>query len=78
MKEEWGDLVFALVNLARHLNIQAEEALQGANNRFVERFGFIERKIKEQGRELSGATLEEMDALWEKRKRNSRRKNKPR
>ena len=49
MKEEWGDLVFALVNLARHLNIQAEEALQGANNRFAERFGFIERKIKEQG-----------------------------
>ena len=68
MKEEWGDLVFALVNLARHLNIQAEEALQGANNRFAERFGFIERKIKEQGRELSGATLEEMDALWEKAK----------
>ncbi|HPZ81670.1 MAG TPA: nucleoside triphosphate pyrophosphohydrolase [Candidatus Atribacteria bacterium] len=68
MEEEWGDLVFALVNLARHLNIQAEEALQGANNRFTERFGFIEKEIKEQGRELCSVTLEEMDVLWEKAK----------
>ncbi len=68
MKEEWGDLVFALVNLARHLGIQAEEALQGANDRFTERFGFMEKEIKEQGRELSGVTLEEMDSLWEKAK----------
>lgn len=68
MEEEWGDLVFALVNLARHLNIQAEEALQKSNNRFTERFDFIEKEIREQGRELGSVTLEEMDALWEKAK----------
>ena len=68
MKEEWGDLIFALVNLARHLGVEAEDALQGANNRFAERFSFIESEIKEQGRELSGVALEEMDALWEKAK----------
>ncbi|MGC8777668.1 MAG: nucleoside triphosphate pyrophosphohydrolase [Candidatus Caldatribacteriaceae bacterium] len=69
MEEEWGDLIFALVNLARHLHIQPEEALRKSCDRFVRRFGFVEKKIKSEGKTLENATLEEMDALWEKAKR---------
>lgn len=69
VEEEWGDLVFALVNLARHLHIQPEEALRKSCDRFVRRFGFIERKVREEGKRLGEVTLEEMDALWEEAKR---------
>jgi len=69
MEEEWGDLLFALVNLARHLSIQPEEALQKSCNRFIERFHFIEQRIREEGKSLEEVPLEEMDALWEEAKR---------
>ncbi|NSW76153.1 MAG: nucleoside triphosphate pyrophosphohydrolase [Candidatus Atribacteria bacterium] len=69
MEEEWGDLVFALVNLARHLGIQPEEALRKSCDRFVRRFEFIEKRIKGEGKALEDMTLEEMDALWEEAKR---------
>ena len=69
MEEEWGDLVFALVNLARHLHIQPEEALRKSCDRFVRRFGFVEKRVKEEGKTLENVTLEEMDALWEEAKR---------
>lgn len=69
MEEEWGDLVFALVNLARHLGIQPEEALRKSCDRFVRRFEFIEKRVKGEGKALEDMTLEEMDALWEEAKR---------
>ncbi|MCX7667843.1 MAG: nucleoside triphosphate pyrophosphohydrolase [Atribacterota bacterium] len=69
MEEEWGDLVFALVNLARHLEIQPEEALRKSCDRFVRRFEFIEKRVKDEGKALEDVTLEEMDALWEEAKR---------
>lgn len=68
LEEEWGDLVFALVNLARHLGIQPEDALQRTCNRFAERFAFVEESLKASGKSLAEASLEEMDALWEKAK----------
>jgi MazG family protein len=66
---ELGDLLFALVNLARHERLDPEEALRGANERFIARFGYIEKTLREQGREPQGAGLAEMDALWDEAKK---------
>lgn len=67
--DEYGDILFSLVNLARWLTIDAESALRQANQRFRQRFAHIERRVTEQGRSLSDLTLEEMDALWNEAKR---------
>ena len=61
---ETGDLLFALVNLARHVGADPESALRGTNAKFERRFGYIERALAAQGRSLEGASLAEMDALW--------------
>jgi MazG family protein len=66
--EEMGDLLLSLVNLSRFLSVEAEDALSGAVDRFLRRFAYVERKIQEQGRTLSEATLDEMDAFWEEAK----------
>lgn len=68
IQEEIGDLLFVVVNLARHLDADAETALKLTNRKFRRRFSFIENKLKEQGKELSEATLAEMDALWNEAK----------
>jgi ATP diphosphatase len=65
---ETGDLLFAVVNLARHSQVNPEMALRGANAKFERRFGYIERALAAQGRNLEGASLEEMDALWNEAK----------
>jgi len=65
---ELGDVLFALANLARHLHVEAESALQGANARFMRRFEHIERRLGDAGRALESATLEEMDRLWDEAK----------
>jgi ATP diphosphatase len=65
---ETGDLLFALVNLARHSKVDPEMALRGANAKFERRFGYIERALTAQGRALESASLEEMDALWNEAK----------
>jgi len=62
---EIGDLLFAVVNYARWLEVDAEAALREANLRFRRRFRQLEREASRQGRELSDMTLEEMDSLWE-------------
>jgi tetrapyrrole methylase family protein/MazG family protein len=62
---EMGDLLFAVVNYARWLGVDPEAALREANIRFRRRFGQLEMAAKAMGRELSGMSLEEMDALWE-------------
>ncbi len=66
---ELGDLLFAVVNLARHLGLDAETALREATARFMQRFREVERRALAQGREVQRLTLEEMDALWEAAKR---------
>jgi nucleoside triphosphate diphosphatase len=68
LAEETGDLMFALVNLARHVDANPEMALRGANAKFERRFGYIERALAAQGRTLESATLQEMDALWDEAK----------
>ena len=67
--EETGDLMFALVNLVRHVDANPEMALRGANAKFEKRFAYIERALAERGRSLEDATLEEMDALWNESKK---------
>ena len=68
INEEFGDLIFALVNLGRHLKVDPEEALKKANKKFVTRFKFIEDEIKSQGRNLEDTSLEEMEQLWQSAK----------
>ena len=68
IKDEVGDILFSIVNLARHLNVEPEEALRHSNSKFKTRFAYIEQQLKKQGRGPTDATLEEMDQLWEEAK----------
>jgi MazG family protein len=68
--EEIGDLLFVVANLARHLKVDPEAALRAANAKFTRRFKFIEAELEAQGRTASGASLEEMEALWQKAKQS--------
>ncbi len=63
--EEIGDVLFAVVNLARYLDIPAEDALRKTNQKFTSRFSKVEEGIKAQGKELEDVSIEEMDAIWE-------------
>jgi nucleoside triphosphate diphosphatase len=69
---EIGDLVFALANLARHLDVDPEAALRGTNAKFERRFSYIEQSLEQQGIALADAGLETMDALWVEAKRRER------
>lgn len=71
IQREMGDLLFACVNLARKLGVDAEAALRGATDRFTRRFEYVEDRLRERGRTPRDATLAEMDALWEEAKRDS-------
>lgn len=62
--EEYGDLLFAMVNLGRHLEIDAETALIAANDKFKRRFDFIEKSLKDAGSSLEAADLDEMENIW--------------
>ena len=66
--DEIGDLLFAVVNLARHLNVDGETALRRANAKFERRFGAIEEALRARGRRLEDAPLDEMEALWQQAK----------
>ncbi|UCG43982.1 MAG: nucleoside triphosphate pyrophosphohydrolase [candidate division WOR-3 bacterium] len=70
--EEVGDLLFALVNLSRHLGVDAESALRDANRKFIGRFRRVEAEFAEKGRSLDQATLEEMDRVWDEVKSRDR------
>lgn len=70
--EETGDLMFALVNLARHVDADPETVLRATNAKFERRFAYIEKALAAKGRSLDGATLEEMDALWNEAKTATR------
>ncbi len=63
---EMGDLLFAVVNLARHLKVDPEEALYLANKRFVERFQKLTSEVEKEGKKLTELTLSEMDQIWER------------
>lgn len=69
LENEIGDLLFVLVNLARFVKIDPEQALRRTNSKFRERFAYIERKLAERGKKPSESTIEEMEALWQEAKR---------
>ena len=64
-REEMGDLLFVVANLARKLGVEPEDALRGANAKFVRRFGFIEAELAKDGRTPDQSDLAEMDGLWD-------------
>jgi ATP diphosphatase len=69
-RDELGDLLFTLVNLGRHLGIDAEEALRTTCQRFASRFLFIEKQLHVDGKRLEDTPLEELEALWQQAKRH--------
>lgn len=69
IKDEFGDMLFVLVNLGRHLKLDSEAALAGTNNKFRRRFHAIELALRQQGRTLDEASLDEMETLWQQAKR---------
>jgi len=74
MECELGDVLFALVNYARHLHLDAECALTGTNNRFTKRFNFVEERVKESGKPWDTFTLDELDEFWKEAKRREQKK----
>ncbi|MBM3636739.1 MAG: nucleoside triphosphate pyrophosphohydrolase [Alphaproteobacteria bacterium] len=66
--EEVGDLLFAVVNLARHLKVDPEQALRLANSKFTKRFNYIEAELDVKNKPIKNATLDEMEALWHEAK----------
>jgi len=68
VEDEVGDLFFVLVNIARYLSVDPESALRKTNRKFRRRFNWLEDRLREQGRSLEEATLEEMEALWQQAK----------
>src|ERR1035438_3783258 len=69
MEDELGDMLFVLVNLARFVKVDPEQALRRTNAKFRERFGYIERKLAESGRKLEDSNIAEMEELWQQAKR---------
>lgn len=67
---EFGDLLFALANVARHLGIDPEDALRATNAKFEKRFRYIERELEKRGKQPKDSNLEEMDALWNAAKKS--------
>ena len=70
IKEEIGDLLFSVVNLARKLGVDSEEALYGANAKFVNRFGKVETLAQERGIEMNAENMKKLDKIWEEIKTN--------
>ena len=68
IKDEFGDMLFAVVNLGRHLKLDAEAALSGTNEKFRSRFHYVERALEAKDSSLEEATLDEMEALWQQAK----------
>lgn len=68
LEAEMGDLFFAVVNLARMKGVDAEAALQKANDKFVRRFNFIEQTVRESGQDFAAYSLSELDAIWDQAK----------
>ena len=70
MEDEFGDVLFSMINYARFLKIDPENALERTNKKFIKRFQYLEKKAKELGKSLKEMTLEEMDVYWEEAKKN--------
>ncbi len=67
-EKEFGDVLFSIINYARFIDVNPENALEKTNKKFINRFQFLEKAAKEEGKELSNMSLTEMDVYWEKSK----------
>ncbi|WP_317896528.1 nucleoside triphosphate pyrophosphohydrolase [Aurantibacillus circumpalustris] len=67
-QKEFGDVLFSLINYARFLNINPEDALEQTNQKFIKRFGYMENKVKEQGKQIADCKLAELDIYWNEAK----------
>lgn len=67
-EKEFGDVMFSLINYARFLGINPEDALEKTNKKFIKRFGYMEGKVKEKGKQISDCKLEELDKYWNEAK----------
>jgi MazG family protein len=72
LEDEVGDLLFVLVNIARYLSLDPESALRKTNRKFRRRFEYLEQRLRERGRKPSGASLDEMESLWQESKRQEK------
>jgi XTP/dITP diphosphohydrolase len=70
IEDEFGDVLFALVNYSRFINVNPEDALEKTNKRFIKRFQFLEKQITNDGKKLSDLTFEEMNSYWDLAKKN--------
>ena len=69
LQDEIGDLLFVIVNIARFLKVDPEQALRGTNSKFRRRFAHVEQGLEAQGKSPKEATIEEMERLWQEAKR---------
>lgn len=69
IENEFGDVLFSLINYARFLNVNPEDALEKTNKKFIKRFTYMEQKIKEKGKQIGDCTLAEMDVYWNEAKK---------
>lgn len=67
-EKEFGDVLFSLINYARFLNINPEDALEQTNQKFIKRFNHMEKRVKEQGKQIADCKLEELDTYWNEAK----------
>ena len=70
IEEEFGDVLFSLINYARFIHVNPEDALEKTNKKFIKRFQYMEERAHAQGKQLSDMTLDEMEALWQEAKKN--------
>ena len=71
IQEEFGDVLFSMINYARFLDINPDDALEGTNRKFIKRFQFMEREIKKKGEVMSDLSLAQMDVYWERSKKEA-------
>jgi ATP diphosphatase len=68
LEEELGDLLFSVVNLSRHISVNAEDALRKGNKKFIKRFQFLEKKIQHEGKRVADCSLDELEQYWQQAK----------
>jgi uncharacterized protein YabN with tetrapyrrole methylase and pyrophosphatase domain len=69
LKEEIGDILFTIVNISRHVEVNPEEALQHTVSKFIKRFQYIEKRLQETNNDITQTSLQELDTLWEESKK---------
>ena len=68
LEEELGDLLFSVVNLSRHINVNAENALRKSNKKFIKRFQYIEESLEKENKSIDECSLDELEVYWQRAK----------